>query len=509
MVLAVLVGLLCAAPAGAVVVAGGPQGKPVGLAPLAGSTVGTAFADPLDGTNAGVTYHGGPVMHSETTYAVFWDPAGAFQAGTEQTVANYLQNVAHDSGGNANVFSVAGQYADAAGNAAYSQSYGGTLIDRDPYPAGGGCSTTTGTASTCLWDSQLLTELQSFITARGLPIGMSDMYVVLTPDTVVTCMDGGGQCSTNSYCSLHSYATEGSSTLLYLMIPFTLLDSASDAKSCQEDGNANVQEPQGDPGFADVAIKALTHEMLETVTDPLLNAWYDAAGNEIADICNGTTWNPESFLPTEGGSASAGTLYDETINGAHYYLQGAWSNQADACQQMSSLEPTIGGVPASVARGTPVALSATAGTGAAIASYTWNFGDGQSASGQSVTHSYTTGGTYNVTLTVTDSFGNSGTTSESIDVTNPPGTTAGSSGSSGSDKLSSHATTRCGDVRHGRRGRETRHCTTTTVTTRAGNNGAKQTTKRRRACLYARTTASAPWSREACSASVIVAPKRA
>jgi len=28
-----------------------------------------------------------------------------------------------------------------------------------------------------------------------------------------------------------------------------------------------------------------THELTEAITDPLLNAWYDAALNEIGDLC--------------------------------------------------------------------------------------------------------------------------------------------------------------------------------------------------------------------------------
>ena len=232
--------LVCASPAGAVVFSVGPGGDPVSVQPLGGT--GT-FMDPAGGASSGVTYHGGPVAHAITTYAVFWDPASAFQASTEQLVTGYLEGAAHDSGQTQNLFSVAAQYTDATGGAGYSQRYGGTFVDRDPYPASGGCTTTTASAPTCLSGSQLLTELEAFISANRLPVGLSDLYVLLTPDTVVTCLDGTGECSTNSYCSLHSYANVASSTLLYIDIPFTLLDSASDAKSCQDDGNAQLQEP--------------------------------------------------------------------------------------------------------------------------------------------------------------------------------------------------------------------------------------------------------------------------
>ncbi len=119
---------------------GGPGGVPVGVQAISGGAA-TMFADPLDHTSVGVSYHGGPVLHGVTTYAIYWDPNGAFQAGTEQLINTYLAGTAHDSGGSSNVFSVGAQYSDGAGPAGYSQTYGGSFVDRDPYPSSGGCAT--------------------------------------------------------------------------------------------------------------------------------------------------------------------------------------------------------------------------------------------------------------------------------------------------------------------------------------------------------------------------------
>jgi len=55
-------------------------------------------------------------------------------------------------------------------------------------------------------------------------------------------------------------------------------------------------------------------------------------------------------------------------------------------------------------------------TGAKAVTYEWEFGDGKKARGETVTHTFTRAGTYRVTLTVTDSAGRSGTTSEDITV---------------------------------------------------------------------------------------------
>lgn len=459
--------LACVPAAGAAVLTAGggarfgvqplsAEGDPV--APLASSVLMAPLARPAQASvDQGIVYHGGPVLHGVTTYAIFWDPDHAFAASTESLVGGFLANVAHDSGGSDDVFSVASQYTDAAGSAQYAQTYGGSYVDSDPYPTSGDCGETTPGAPTCVTDSQITGELASFAAAHTLATGMGSLFVVLTPDTVVTCMDGGDQCSNNTYCSLHSYTGAGSSTLLYIEIPFTELGSASSAKGCQDDGNSLVQAPNQDPGFGDVALKSLSHEMLETISDPLLNAWYDTAGNEIADLCNGVTWSPDAFLPVEGGEAAAGTLWNQTINGAHYYLQGAWSNATGECALSSSPLPIFSAPAAPVARA-PLTFDGKPGTNAAVNSYAWSFGDGQSAAGASVTHTYAAPGVYTVTLSVTDSFGNSGSISKQLDVT-AAGRTAGAAGA----RAPRRTTLRCGRVRHRHGGREVRHCTRTVV----------------------------------------------
>ena len=51
-----------------------------------------------------------------------------------------------------------------------------------------------------------------------------------------------------------------------------------------------------------------------------------------------------------------------------------------------------------------------------ISTWQWNFGDGATGNGQTISHSYANGGTFNVTLTVTDTSGQTDSTSQNVTV---------------------------------------------------------------------------------------------
>ena len=71
---------------------------------------------------------------------------------------------------------------------------------------------------------------------------------------------------------------------------------------------------------------------------------------------------------------------------------------------------------------TASAAGSTANGGTAIASYTFNWGDGTSTgpqAGSSATHTYNTAGTYTVTLTVRDSTGQTANAAKTVTVEDP------------------------------------------------------------------------------------------
>ena len=88
------------------------------------------------------------------------------------------------------------------------------------------------------------------------------------------------------YCGWHTYGTYGSTNIKYAFIG----DAAGPrlGNCAQQTGKS----PNGDPGV-DAMVSVMSHELEESASDPLLNAWYDSSGNENADKCAwtfGTTY---------------------------------------------------------------------------------------------------------------------------------------------------------------------------------------------------------------------------
>jgi len=307
------------------------------------------------GDTGTLTWHNGPVIHSSTPYLVFWTPSGeSIDPSTQGLLSHYFTDVAADSTQASNVYAVARQYYDQSGFADYRQSFDpGTQVitDTAPYPSpdpSGACGGSI--AATCLSDGQLSAELARLVAADGLPDdgassselpGGAPVYVIVLPSDVDVCLTSS-VCASTTFCSYHS-GSASPPYLLYAAIP--LYPVLQDPKACQFDGQTAVQEPN--QSVADVALRNLSHEQVEMVTDPMFTGWWDPlSGNEQADNCNaygpfdpanGT--NPDAFTPVLGGDPSLGTAYNQVINGDHYYLQSEWSNGDSACDMAPALPP--------------------------------------------------------------------------------------------------------------------------------------------------------------------------
>jgi hypothetical protein len=317
--------LLGAAGASAFVVSL-PNGHLVSLRPLHGRAA--PFSQTASTSN--LQYHGGAVMPSNTNYAFYWDPPGepSYPAEYQSGLNIFFEDLAHDSGGNQNVDSIAVQYGDSAGKFAnYDSHFAGAIIDTNPYPKNG-CLR----APICLTDAQLQAELSSYVKSHGLPQDLTHEYFILTPPGIEDCFEASGlECSAGStrpvYCAYHSYIEAAGGPIVYANDPYVTGNEGCD------DG----EHPNNKP--SDGALEGgLSHEHNEMITDPQLDAWYGPEGAENGDKCR--TFNEATEYGTPLGTAPDGARYNQVINADLYWYQQEWSNEGSTCLQRRAAQST-------------------------------------------------------------------------------------------------------------------------------------------------------------------------
>ncbi len=422
-VAAIVVLAALASSAQAVVVrlptAGNPHGHLFGVMPRRGirNFHGYTVAQATKNHNTGtLTYHpGGPVLHSNGTFALFWLPSGnsytsaSGSAGFESLVTGFFSDVAHDSAARSNVFSIADQYYDGT-TSLFGSAYGvtdyGSLVDTQAFPTSGGCRPASAgdNGDPCVTDQQIQNEVARVIAASSAPTAGNAIDFVYLPQNVITCSDSGGagsgNCSDSSaggFCGYHGDFTRSGGVDTYYAV---IMDTPNDCSG----SNDNSHEGFPNDSQVDPTLSTTSHEHMETITDPQVAsgnlAWYDDADNgEIGDLC-AYTWG-----------SSAGTVngqsYNQTINGHHYSIQQEWSDAAigetGGCDQSySPASPTpTAKFSATPGSGDSFSFDGSASTGTPT-SYAWDFGDGNTSSSTSASTSHTFGsaGVYTVTLTV-------------------------------------------------------------------------------------------------------------
>ncbi|KAJ2962222.1 hypothetical protein NQZ79_g2620 [Umbelopsis isabellina] len=257
-----------------------------GLRPVNGTT-------PTGKATVQITYHGGPIMTGKiTVYPIFygtWSTAqkaivNTFIGGLSASTWWNIEKTYHDNSGN----TVSGPVALGA---AYADNY---------------------SQGKSLSDNSIETIVSHAISAGGLPVDTNGIYAVLTAGDVA---ETSGFCS--QYCGWHTDATISGKDLKYLFA------GRADAcvSGCVAPENQSVS-PNGDV-TTDGLISVLAHEIVEAGSDPDLNAWYDASGQENADKC---AW---TFGTTK--TASNGAAYNVVVGGKNYLIQQNWNAKTQGC----------------------------------------------------------------------------------------------------------------------------------------------------------------------------------
>ncbi len=304
-------------------------------------------------------------------------------------------------------------------------------------------------AGPCLLDEDLHEEVKRAATAEHWSLesltsgsrAAGNVFVLITPPGVGGCFaKSSAECAYTSYCAYHGDFGGNGETVggqsVYENLPYI-----GGVGGCE----IFKVRPNGVAG-ADAAIDTANHETNEAITDPLGSqcdevakklvgcepfSWTDEAGQEIADKC----LPPETPLglvygeplgTLDGGEEG---LYNESISGGHYWTQTLWSLAASTdggCVQR--IVHTSFPEPASAAATIPTTFDGSQSGEAAdpVVRWAWSFGDGTAAasSQSSISHTYSAPGSYFVTLTAYDTYGNSHTFTREVQVGEaPPATT--------------------------------------------------------------------------------------
>jgi hypothetical protein len=292
-----------------------PAGHIGGIVPVHGQ----AKANHLRTSSSDMSYHGGPVMTTNTVYAIYWAPSDdsgvTFSDTNYQTIVNqFLDDVATAQDATGNVYGIDTQYYNASGTHIANESkFGGGYLDSTPAGSYTSCSDTY-TPGKCVTDSQIQAEVKAFMSAHGISASPTTLFAVFTAPGIGSC-DSSSSCAFSQYCAYHGDFSSGGQTVYYANMPYV----GTDLNNC-----GTGQSPNGDAN-ADSEINVLSHETNEAITDEQLNAWYDKRGYEIGDKC---AWN---FGTALGGSSQKGTEYNQVINTHDYYVQQEWSNKVSAC----------------------------------------------------------------------------------------------------------------------------------------------------------------------------------
>ncbi len=234
-------------------------------------------------------------------------------------------------------------------------------------------------------------------------------YVILSPTGT---QPDGFNTPSGGFCAWHDYNGDttlsgGAAASNYGDIAFTNFPYVTDAGASCGQGFVNT----GNAGTLDGVSIVEGHEYAETVTDQNpAGGWTNHTGNATY---NGQENGDECAWISSGTGASANV----TMGNGVYAMQSSWSNDTNSCAISHVIVITGtggGGTPAAnfsvvVSGLTATFTDSSTDNGGTIGTHSWTFGDGKTSTATSPANTYTSGGTYSVSETVSDSV--NGTTS--------------------------------------------------------------------------------------------------
>ncbi len=162
------------------------------------------------------------------------------------------------------------------------------------------------------------------LTNNTLPRDPNGLYFVFTSSNI------NATGFLTSWCGYHSYLNPSYNVTHNIKYSF-VGDPSSSLASCNGQTTPGVSPNSNPP--ADAMTSVIAHELVEAVSDPMLNTWFDAGGNENADKCS-WTFGTQS-------TATNGAKYNMVASGRQYLIQQNWIPDAPQGCGMSYTAPAL------------------------------------------------------------------------------------------------------------------------------------------------------------------------
>ncbi|HEY5187311.1 MAG TPA: cell wall-binding repeat-containing protein [Actinomycetes bacterium] len=297
------------APAGTVL------GHRVHVMPYGAKASQTGARNASAPAGAKLTYYGGRVVSHVRTVGVLYGP-GTYRTYVTDGVTPNMSTFLTGTSNSSYLSWLDGEYnsvtpTPTAGLGQTNQRIGWSTYDRLVSIA-----PSAANSGTTIQDSQVQSELSAQIVAGHVPAPQKDAagnnntdYVVYFPSGTTICDTGACSMASGGFCAYHGTIANvpGYGEVYYTVMP----DFTPAGTGCGTD-----------PVEFNNATSVLSHELVETITDPEVGlatsnapplAWYDLANGEIGDICN----------------AQQGTILGS--DGVAYVVQTEYSNALASC----------------------------------------------------------------------------------------------------------------------------------------------------------------------------------
>jgi PKD domain len=282
--------------------------------------------------------------------------------------------------------------------------------------------TTTGTTSTITIDSPPsapgATGWNVYVTrADGQTyVGQQSSPNAIGTPLTLSAVAGAGPAPAHptAFCSYHSVLDVGGTKVAYVVQPWTAVTSCDEPDAPAIPQNPTPQQLSVDVGLR--LVSSISQAQIASIVNPALDGWFALGGSEIDDNHGCTPLANGLDSVRVGASSQNPYLLQREFNNA-----GVIESEPTTyfgCAPGILLTPAFV-VPSAVNRGDVVEFDGSATASTLIvprADYTWSFGDGTTAVGPSVAHSYAKGGSYTVKLYVMDRGGNVASLSQTISV---------------------------------------------------------------------------------------------